>query len=113
MTDVETGIGAGPCFACGRAVGSDARVHLRGHAAGHPPVRLHQRCAVDLAAELLIAVRSRTGVPLVAHTPAVPPVSPLTRSEKRVLALLARGAQNREIARALDRSESTVKNVVS
>lgn len=114
MTDVDRRPDAGACFGCGRALDRDARVHLAGHAAGgNALVRLHPQCAVDLAAELLTAVRSGKSVPIVSGMASVSPASPLSPAEKRVLTSLVRGASNREIANALDRSESTVKNVIS
>ncbi|HEY8414285.1 MAG TPA: response regulator transcription factor [Thermaerobacter sp.] len=45
--------------------------------------------------------------------PGAPGLEPLTPRQREVLALLARGLSNREIARQLYLSEGTVKNVVS
>ena len=49
-----------------------------------------------------------------AHTPDLPPgIKDLTKRERQVLALIAKGASNKEIAKTLYISERTVKNHVT
>ncbi len=104
-----------PCFACGRALDLHARVKITGHLLrGDPTIRLHHGCAVDLAAELLGALRSDQPAAL----PPIPHVrlngaTDLTPAEVRVLHGIVRGDTNRQIGRRLNRSEKTVKNIVS
>ena len=47
------------------------------------------------------------------HVLESPPVEPLTQRQREVLALIAEGLSNKEIAQRLYLSEGTVKNTVS
>ncbi|MBX6376990.1 MAG: response regulator transcription factor [Clostridia bacterium] len=66
----------------------------------------------DLARRLLSSA-SRETAPTTAEPAETPPAEPLTPRQREVLALLAEGLSNREIAERLYLSEGTVKNVVS
>lgn len=72
---------------------------VRGAARGEP--QLHPE-----AAKLLLGLATRP-------KPAAEAVSPLTEREKQVIALLAEGQSNKQIARTLSVSETTVKGHVA
>ena len=61
----------------------------------------------ELTGKLVAALRGATSVP--AAPAAADPLEALSRRERETLRHLARGASNKEIARALDIAETTVK----
>jgi DNA-binding CsgD family transcriptional regulator len=130
-TRLRTGPGVGsgwpPCAGCANSRARPGARHHQLHRSGRRPARGPRRAAgyvykdIDPPA-LAAAIRAvhaghvllNPGVAaLLAAGDATPPVGRLTPRERVVLAEVARGRSNREIARSLALSEKTVKTHVS
>jgi len=92
---------------------ADVRAAMAGGASGFIPKSAHSEVMLDALRLVLAGGVYQPPATLLANAPAATKDEALTPRQREVLALIKRGKSNKEIGRALDLTEGTVKQHVS